>query len=928
MLGLPTTPRRFGTPITNGISNGMPIESPHSAAKKAATLSKTPASKQKRAKTPASAKPIATRPEAQEARIFGRFGVLQVERGPTPPEATAFGLTGLLERERGPTPAEVEAFGVAGVLQRERGPVPKATTRANLEAEEVKVFCETHEDATMLPGRVRCETTRHEMPVELDVIVSHWGGRRYQKAAKKMASNAASTAATAASKAKAGLMKRKKLASPSRELPLLDGEDVGVPVVLIDDGEAAGAEETFEEAAKRSTSCGIKAVSGGVGAVVMPPLKRRSKKSRVRAALAASGTSGTQIDAAEWSERWTVVKSRAERQAEKQAQAAKEKAERKAEREHRRRKREWTTHVQEFLSRQRQRELDLQRERLAEKEAAAIRAEAEAEEAEAAVAAAEKAEAEARAASEAAQAASAAMEAAKVEAERADAALAAALAAKAAAEEAAASIAELPPTRSLLDTPVTRLDTPEPARHRSFSARGGRPSGRGAEDRENRSPVEAPRSRGTPAAPASSGTPAAKGATPAPRGLRSQQQRGGAGRPRTTAVSFAPSPPSYTPAPIRAATLGLRKATPKAAPPQAVTAETAAEAADATLSPAAPSPPMARPSPSYADVARSAASSPTTPLSRGGPPVADGRRCAQPATNQQWGPPLPLLPPHKCLLRRAPSVQFVRNGSQLPFGLPTVDATDAVPLAAPPATAAAMSMDDLFEAVNAMKVAELKRALAAVGQHAPSAGRKAELSAKLKEAITPAKARPPPTSAPTPAPTPALPSTRSSRRATNPAPVTLEAVAATDDEHKESSEEATLEANEAPPPMTPAALALMAHLSSTTKAAPIAPTPAAPTPAAPTTGVAAPEKEEAAASEKAAAGEEAEKGEAAPEQAAPPTRQSARQSVRSRRAAFEAEASMPPPPSHGAPVLSCTSRSVGIATPNVAARRVLRSTKL
>ena len=51
--------------------------------------------------------------------------------------------------------------------------------------------------------------------------------------------------------------------------------------------------------------------------------------------------------------------------------------------------------------------------------------------------------------------------------------------------------------------------------------------------------------------------------------------------------------------------------------------------------------------------------------------------------------------------------------------------------------------------------------------------------------------------------------------------------------------------------------------------------------------------------------------------------------VEEAQAAEDATAMPPPPSTRGAHVLTCVSRSnLGIATPNVAVRRVLRSTKL
>ena len=135
--------RSFGTPITNnspGPGALLATKSPaftKSPAKKAAKVTKSPAS---RPAAPQSAKKA--QPKREEVHIFGRYGVLEDERGPTP---------------------DAEAFGVRGVLERERGPTPAFALQAQLEAAEVAAFCEAHQDATMAAGRVTCETTGHEV---------------------------------------------------------------------------------------------------------------------------------------------------------------------------------------------------------------------------------------------------------------------------------------------------------------------------------------------------------------------------------------------------------------------------------------------------------------------------------------------------------------------------------------------------------------------------------------------------------------------------------------------------------------------------------------------------------------------------------------------------------------------------------------------
>ena len=820
----PTTPRRFGTPITN--TTPTPSKSPFSAAKKVAPPSKSPAFKQptpkpqptpKQRQTPKAVAPPPAR-EEEEHSVFGRFGVLQAKRGPTPPEASAFGAAGVLERERGNAPADVEVFGgITGVLMRERGPTPKATRREQLEANEVAAFVDAHDDATMGVGRVRCETTRHEMPEQLDVLVSHWGGRRYKKTAK--AAQAVEAVPINKGSGVTGLTKRKKPA----ELPLLDDEDVGVVVIVDSELGNGGVNGGVNDGNNDGNGNG----NGGLLAGARPP-KGRSKKSRVRSALAADGT---RIDTDEWAERWTLVRSKAEKSAERKAAHASKKEAARLDREHAQRKKAWMTHVQDFLGRQREREMAIQRERAleaeavqAEAEAAAALAEAEADAAEVDVAAAVEAEAEAVAASAAAAVAAAAMEAAQEGVRMADAALEAALAAAKAAAIAAAPVPteELPPTRSVLDTPQS-----------SRRATRSRLTGRGAEDRESRAAMadadgsdarQAPRSRGTPAGGGSS----AEGEHSRASRARSRATYGAAAKATVTFGAL----PSSTPVSARAATIALRAATPAAAPsPMSVCSSSSSSPSYADVAAARASPESA-PAPATTITTTTTPGRATTPASRGVSPPPSAMAVEMPS---------------------APSVQFVRRGSQLPFGIPAVEESDDA--------AAAISFGTLLETIDGMKVAELKDALGVVGQ--PRAGVKSELAARLKGAITPAKAR----AGPPPAPTP-----RSTRSAAKPTQVAAPAPAPNDGIAPEMP----------PPPMTPAALALAAHLSSSTSKAV----------AAPTTATSAAAREEAVAE------------------------------------AAEVTAMPPPPSTRGAHVLSCVSRSEGIATPNVAARRVLRSTAL
>lgn len=113
-----------------------------------------------------------------------------------PPVATAFGIQGVLETERGPPPATTDVFGIEGVLESERGHTPDAhrhegrEAAAAHEAEAMRIarFLEEHkDDAELLPGgKVRCATTGHEMPLDMYWLESHWEGRKYAKAVKRL----------------------------------------------------------------------------------------------------------------------------------------------------------------------------------------------------------------------------------------------------------------------------------------------------------------------------------------------------------------------------------------------------------------------------------------------------------------------------------------------------------------------------------------------------------------------------------------------------------------------------------------------------------------------------------------------------------------------------------------------------------------------
>ena len=125
--------------------------------------------------------------------VFDRSGVLSAKMGIMPPDATAFGVSGVLEKDIGDVPQEMEAFDEWGVLQSDRGHTPYAHRHegrgAEASARAIAEFLESHADAELIAGgKVRCNTTGHEIPLDLYWLASHWEGKKYAKAAGRNAS--------------------------------------------------------------------------------------------------------------------------------------------------------------------------------------------------------------------------------------------------------------------------------------------------------------------------------------------------------------------------------------------------------------------------------------------------------------------------------------------------------------------------------------------------------------------------------------------------------------------------------------------------------------------------------------------------------------------------------------------------------------------
>jgi hypothetical protein len=120
---------------------------------------------------------------------------------PVSPTVEIFGVKGVLGAARGPTPPSATAFGEAGVVQAERGPTPDAHKHeGRLARAQLDAFLAAHPDAVQIGGgKVRCETTGHEMRLELGTVLGHWQGKKYAKAFAK----AHPTAPTAADRAAA-----------------------------------------------------------------------------------------------------------------------------------------------------------------------------------------------------------------------------------------------------------------------------------------------------------------------------------------------------------------------------------------------------------------------------------------------------------------------------------------------------------------------------------------------------------------------------------------------------------------------------------------------------------------------------------------------------------------------------------------------------
>ena len=142
----------------------------HSAAKKAATLSKTPASKQSGQRL---LPQQAHRHSAGGAGRLVSLGASACSRSSAARHlgGHSFWPPGLLQR-RVDTPQRWGRLG-RGVLQ-QRQTHAEGDDEGKPEAEGEGVLRDARR-YPMLPGRVR-ETTRHEMPVELGVIVSHKPG--------------------------------------------------------------------------------------------------------------------------------------------------------------------------------------------------------------------------------------------------------------------------------------------------------------------------------------------------------------------------------------------------------------------------------------------------------------------------------------------------------------------------------------------------------------------------------------------------------------------------------------------------------------------------------------------------------------------------------------------------------------------------------
>ena len=136
------------------------------------------------------------------AQFFGRRGVFSRLRGKTPELTTAFGEQGILEDTVGHMPPVVEAMGEVGVLQATRGPTPawalqqeaeerNQSAKSERDALAIAAFIESHSDAQLLPGgKVRCETTGHEMPLDMYWLTSHWEGKKYAKVVARGAKQA------------------------------------------------------------------------------------------------------------------------------------------------------------------------------------------------------------------------------------------------------------------------------------------------------------------------------------------------------------------------------------------------------------------------------------------------------------------------------------------------------------------------------------------------------------------------------------------------------------------------------------------------------------------------------------------------------------------------------------------------------------------
>lgn len=179
---LSASPRRFGTPLSNTSFNSPSSPSSTqrfrsqlkssakrsmiSANESSATTTLTPTLGDSAPLVMSNEPNNATLPSADAkaaVRIFGRMGVLEASRGPTPADTEAFGIAGVLEDERGATPTKHKADG-------------------RDQTELVASFVASHADATVVPGRIRCEVTGHEIVPVYDLLVAHWGGKRYRRA--------------------------------------------------------------------------------------------------------------------------------------------------------------------------------------------------------------------------------------------------------------------------------------------------------------------------------------------------------------------------------------------------------------------------------------------------------------------------------------------------------------------------------------------------------------------------------------------------------------------------------------------------------------------------------------------------------------------------------------------------------------------------